>query len=124
MRNFFIASLLFTESCSNQKNLQQNPDSIKPLVVTEKVVFDSDDPAIWINAGDTAASLIIGTDKETGGGLYAFNLQGKIVKKVIGLQRPNNVDIAYGILLGGKKTDIAITTERETNKPRFYTLPE
>ncbi|MGC3972131.1 MAG: phytase [Pirellulales bacterium] len=61
--------------------------------------------------------------KQTNGGLYAFDLEGKIVNKVLGLQRPNNVDIAYGFILNGKKTDIAVVTERETNKLRFYSLP-
>lgn len=124
MRCIIGVLILVATGCSNQKKLQQTADRVQPLVVTEKVVFDTDDPAIWINAADTASSLVIGTDKETGGGLYAFNLQGKIVKKVLGLQRPNNVDIAYGLVLGGKKTDIAIVTERETNKLRFFALPD
>lgn len=109
--------------CGGSKQLTIAPDAVKPVVVTEQVVFDTDDPAIWINPADAAKSLIIGTDKETDGGVYAFDLQGKIVNKVVGLKRPNNVDIAYGLPLKGKPTDIAVVTERETNKLRFYSLP-
>ena len=38
------------------------------------VVNDPDDPAIWINKEKPSESLIIGTDKPIGGGLYAFDL--------------------------------------------------
>lgn len=41
-----------------------------------------------------------------------------------GLQRPNNVDIAYGLTLNGRKTDIAVTTERYTHKLRIFSLPD
>ena len=71
-----------------------------------------------------AKSLIIGTDKATNGRLYAFDLQGNIVGQSIILQRPNNVDIAYGMLINGKKVDVAVTTEREANKLRIFSLPD
>lgn len=98
---------------------------IKPSVVTDKVLFDTDDPAIWVNSTDPAASLILGTDKDENGGLYVFDLQGKIIKEktVSGLKRPDNVDIEYGLTLNGQPTDIAVTTERMTHKLRIYSLP-
>lgn len=100
--------------------------AIKPAIITEPVLFDTDDPAIWINPADHAKSLIIGTDKNSEGALYVFDLQGKIIKdKVVrGLKRPNNVDLAYGLMLGGKPTDIAIATERMTHKLRIYSVPD
>ena len=99
---------------------------IKPLYTTEPVEFDTDDPAIWVNKQDPSHSLVIGTDKDENGGLYVYDLQGKIIKeKVIkGIKRPNNVDIAYGLQLGGKSLDIAILTERMTHKIRIYSLPD
>jgi 3-phytase len=99
---------------------------IQPVIITEKVKFDSDDPAIWINSENPAKSLVIGTDKSAGGGLYVFDLEGKIQPQlsIKGLNRPNNVDLAYGLKLNGKATDIAITTERFTHKLRIYALPE
>jgi len=99
---------------------------IKPLVVTEPVQYDTDDPAIWINPLDTSASLIVGTDKEADGALYVFDLKGKIVqdKVVKGLKRPNNVDIEYGLLLNGRPTDIAVVTERLTHKIRIFSIPD
>jgi 3-phytase len=99
---------------------------VQPVFVTEKVEFDSDDPAIWINPADASKSLVIGTDKSANGGLYVFNLQGKIQPHLTrkGLQRPNNVDVAYGLKLNGIATDFAVTTERFTHKLRFYSLPD
>ncbi len=99
---------------------------IKPVLVTEPVLFDTDDPAIWINSTDPAQSLIIGTDKDKDGALYVFNLEGKILheKTIKGLQRPDNVDIEYGFMLAGIPVDIAVVTERLTHKLRIYALPD
>jgi 3-phytase len=105
---------------------QDQKKVIKPVVVTEQVKWDTDDPAIWINPDDPTKSLIIGTDKNSDGALYVFDLNGKIIpeKTVSGLKRPNNVDVEYGLILNGKPIDIAVATERETNKLRVYRLPE
>lgn len=100
---------------------------IQPLVVTEPVFFDSEDPAIWINRADPSRSLVLGTCKHAeNGGLYVFDLDGKIDRKrtVLGMKRPNNVDIAYDFPLGGKKVDIAVMTERIANQLRIFTLPD
>lgn len=99
---------------------------IQPVFITDTVAHDSDDPALWINPADPSKSLIIGTDKDQDGGLYVFNLDGKIQKDktVHGLQRPDNVDIEYGLMLNGKPIDIAVTTERFTHKLRAYSLPD
>jgi 3-phytase len=94
--------------------------------VTQTVQHDSDDPAVWINPQDHSQSLILGTDKETDGALYVFNLDGKMQpeKVVKNLKRPNNVDVEYGLLLNGKPTDIAVVTERLTHKLRIFSLPD
>lgn len=121
---YYIAALAvfpFVMSCKGQ---HQSGEKLKPAVITETVVHDTDDPAIWINPKDASKSIIIGTDKDTDGGLYAFDLNGKIIHKVLGLKRPNNVDIEYGFVVNGQKTDIAAVTERETNKVKLYSLPE
>ena len=115
----FFASI----SCSD-KLVSIRKDPLKPTIITQKLPHDTDDPAIWINPVDASKSLIIGTDKDTEGGLYAFDLKGTIVGKSQVLKRPNNVDIVYGLFINGKKIDIAVTTERETNKIRIFTLPE
>ncbi|SEL90237.1 phytase [Parapedobacter koreensis] len=126
-----VTFTLFT-ACMN-RNTQQTPvtsasgDSVAvPLYVTEPVEHDTDDPAIWINPADPAQSLIIGTDKDEDGGLYVYDLKGKIIpeKTIKGLKRPNNVDIAYGLQLGGRTVDIVVATERMTHKLRIFALPD
>ncbi len=127
MKNTYIIAILFLNlfvtSCGN-KLAPIRKDAVKPTVVTEALPHDTDDPAIWINPNDPAKSLIIGTDKDTDGGLYAFDLNGKIIAKSEVLKRPNNVDIAYGLVIDGKKVDVAVTTERESNKMRIFSLPD
>ncbi len=98
-------------------------DAIKPRVVTEPTKWDTDDPAFWIPA-DRSKTLIVGTDKNADGALYVYDLQGHIVQRVGDIKRPNNVDIAYGLMLGGKPVDIAITTEREMDRLRIFALPD
>ncbi|MBN1821709.1 MAG: phytase [Prolixibacteraceae bacterium] len=99
-------------------------DSLNPRIITDTVKWDTDDPAIWINKKHPRKSLIIGTDKNQDGALYAFNLKGKIVKTFRGLDRPNNVDIAYGFKFNGEKFDIAVVTERLKQRIRVFRLPE
>jgi len=100
--------------------------TLKATIVSDPVQYDTDDPAIWINPKAPAQSLIIGTDKNSDGSLYVFDLQGKEVpgRTVHGLQRPNNVDVAYGLPLGGQPTDLAVTTERERQQLRIFRLPD
>jgi len=121
---FYYVVLAAAAGCSGSKLAMVRPDALKPSVVTEKTPHDTDDPAIWINSANPAQSLIIGTDKDSDGGLYVYDLTGKIIRKSIPLQRPNNVDVAYGLIINGKKIDIAATTERETNSMRIFSLPD
>lgn len=121
-----IALVVFSLGACKQK--QSLNDTLIPIITTEKVGVDSDDPAIWIHPTDPSKSLIIGTDKggDDGiGGLYVFNLEGKIdSSKTVKLQRPNNVDVAYGLNILGQNVDIAVCTERNTNSIRVFSLPD
>lgn len=109
-------------SCEQPVPVAEN--AILPVVITEETPNDTDDPAIWIHPEDPSKSLIIGTDKELGGGLYVYDLDGKIVNKYIDMQRPNNVDVAYDLNINGVKTDIAVTTERKAHTIRIFSIPD
>jgi 3-phytase len=120
-------ALIFSSGCKKESGSAQDPKNVlKPIVVTDTVRWDTDDPAIWINPNDPLKSLIIGTDKDSDGALYVFDLDGKVIeeKTVRNLKRPNNVDVEYGLMLNGKPVDIAVATEREANKIRVFRLPE
>jgi len=128
----FLASALLTAALlpaslpAKPGKTEPAPGALKPRVVTEPTRHDTDDPAIWINPADPARSLVIGTDKDVDGALYVWGLDGKIHhdKVVRGLVRPNNVDIAYGVPINGRKTDIAVVTERYAHRLRAYRLPD
>jgi 3-phytase len=131
----YIASLIALAACNGKPSGETSSvDSIEidtaaaiqPVVISDSVKHDTDDPAIWINPDDPSKSLVLGTDKNEDGALYVFDLNGKMIadKVVRNLQRPNNVDIAYGLIINGKPTDIAVLTERKANKIRVYSLPD
>ncbi len=106
----------------------QRLPEISPKLITEKTPHDTDDPAIWINPEDAAKSIVFGTDKdEVNGGVYAFDLQGKIIeeKSITGVSYPNNVDIAYGFKLNDSiSVDVMLFTEREKNQIRMFSVPD
>lgn len=123
---FFLLLALLT-SCSSGPNTSGSTATtmLKPIYVTEALPHDTDDPAIWIHPSDPALSLVVGTDKaETDGGLYVFDLKGKIVTSVRGLDRPNNVDIVDGVITGGDTFSIAVCSERMKGQMRAFRLPE
>ncbi len=82
---------------------------------TSAVTGDADDPAIWVHPINPAKSVIIGTDKEGNGGLHVWDMDGKQIQYVP-LGNPNNVDVRYGMLVGGQLIDIAVTNLRSNPK--------
>lgn len=96
-------------------------------VVTETTLNDTDDPAIWVNPKNTSKSIVFGTDKETNGAIYAFDLDGKIIesKTIRNLKRPNNIDLEYGFKINDStQTDIIAFTERERQQIRLFSVPD
>jgi 3-phytase len=95
---------------------------VAPVVRTSPDVENPDDPAIWIHPRQPARSLILGTRKAAApaGALMAYGLDGKRVQLVEGLDRPNNVDVEYGLTVGGRSRDIAVVTERNRGQLRIY----
>lgn len=126
MKNYsiLIIFLVLTVACGNRKQVHKN--GLRPEVITEPVRYDTDDPAIWINKENPSKSLIIGTDKNANGALYVFDLEGKIQQNLVveDLKRPNNVDVEYGLKVGDKEVDIAVTGERLSHNMRVFSLPD
>ena len=65
-------------------------------------------------ARDASKSLVLGTMKVAApdGALAVFGLDGKLRQLLKGPDRPNNVDVEYGLDLDATPTDIAVLTER------------
>ncbi|WP_414901627.1 phytase [Sphingomonas flavalba] len=79
----------------------------------------ADDPAIWHNPADPAASLIIGTDKKAG--LYVYDMQGKVVH-FAPVGRMNNVDLRDGFMLDGKPIVLVTASDRTRKAVAIYRL--
>lgn len=72
----------------------------------------ADDPAIWANPTDPAASLIVATDKKSG--LYLYDMQGRVLQHLPD-GKMNNVDLRSGFMLGGQPI-VLVTASDRTNK--------
>ena len=119
----YILASITLFSCKQEAKLTE----IKPDFITQKTINDTDDPAIWVNPEDPSESIIFGTDKETNGGIYAFDLEGKIIesKTIRKLGRPNNVDLAYDFKINDStSTAILAFAEREKQQIRIYSVPD
>src|SRR6185312_5478117 len=91
---------------------------------TDALPGDPDNPAIWLNRSDPSNSLVVATLKEAApkGALAVFSVDGKLRQLLTGPNRPNNVDVEYGLDLGGQPTDIAVLTERLGRRLRAYAI--
>lgn len=127
--HMFLAVILataFTSCTTKEESTPQAEPVLEPVVVTDTVRYDSDDPAIWVNRQNPAQSLILGTDKMEGAGaLFAFDLEGATIDSLVvdSLDRPNNVAVAYDLPAGGDTLDVAIVTERINGQLRLFSLP-
>jgi 3-phytase len=85
---------------------------------------DPDDPAIWVHPKDPSRSLILGTMKvaSPAGAIVAFGMDGQIRQVITGIDRPNNIDVEYGMTLGGRAADIAVATERLSRQLRIFRI--
>lgn len=52
------------------------------------------------------------------GALVAFGLDGQMRLTIAGIDRPNNVDVEYGVRAGGTTLDVAVVTERLRHRLR------
>jgi 3-phytase len=100
-----------------------DPGVVRPALETAAVSADADDPAVWVHPDDPAQSLILGTDKiAVTGGLYVYGLDGAVRQVISPLDRPNNVDVEYGMVIAGMPTDIVVLTERKQHRLRVYRI--
>jgi 3-phytase len=95
---------------------------VKPVIESEPA--DSygdaaDDPAIWVDRGNPARSVVIATDKKLG--LNVYDLKGKRLQTLPD-GRMNNVDLRDGFMLGGQPTTVVAATNRTSRSISLYRL--
>ncbi|MEY2225816.1 phytase [Streptomyces sp. BF23-19] len=90
---------------------------------------NADDPAIWRNARNPDASLVIATAKE--GGLRVYDLDGRQVQSLPAPAPPregdkpgrfNNVDLISGLRFPDGRHDVAVVSDRGRDQLRVYRI--
>ncbi|MHC5597330.1 MAG: esterase-like activity of phytase family protein [Nostoc sp.] len=82
---------------------------------------DADDPAIYVNATNSADSLVLTSVKNAG--LRVYDLSGNLLQTVNpGGIRYNNIDLQYGFKLGGQSIDIAVASDRNNDKLAIFKI--
>ena len=99
--NFWLAALLPLAACASAPVEYAGP-VVTVLPANETAPMNgegdlADDPAIWVNPGDAASSLILGTNKREG--LYVYALDGGELQE-LPVGRINNVDLRGNIAVG------------------------
>jgi 3-phytase len=95
---------------------------VHPTIETDPVTSAADaadDPAIWANPANPAASWVIGTDKQ--GGLHVYDMQGKS-RHFAADGKMNNVDLRIGYRLGGRDAVLVTASDRTNKSIAIYTL--
>ena len=97
---------------------------IQALRETAPEPHQTDDPAFWLNKRNPSESLIFGTVKMAApdGAIAVYRLDGSRLMTVPNVDRPNNIDVAYGFKIGNRKVDIAVATERNKNQLRVFEI--
>jgi 3-phytase len=102
----------------------QSVPLVPPALFTDAVADDADDPAIWVNAKSPKRSMIYGTNKikAPGGAIAVFDLKGKLQQTIANVDRPNNIDVEYGLVTPTGTIDIAVATERNAHRLRVFAI--
>jgi len=100
----------------------QSPPVVQAVVETQPVASTgdaADDPAIWVNETDPAASLIIGADKRRG--LEVYRLDGTL-RQSLPDGRLNNVDVRDGFVLEQRSLAIVAASDRDHDSIALYAI--
>lgn len=97
---------------------------VRALRETAPEAHQTDDPAIWVNKKQPAESFIFGTVKMAApdGAIAVYRLDGASVMRIPNIDRPNNIDVAYGLRIGNRTIDIAVVTERNKGQLRVFEI--
>ncbi len=101
--------------------VETRPDLFDDETLPTSGRADADDPAIYVNATDSADSLVLTAVKNAG--LRVYNLSGELLQEVNpGDIRYNNIDLQYGFKLGDESVDIAVASDRENDKLAIFKI--
>jgi 3-phytase len=100
--------------------------TVLPVVETAQFPAGSgdiaDDSAIWFDAADPAASLVVADSKSrTTGGVAVYDLAGRLLQ-YLPAGMIGNVDLRDGFPLGGRSVVLVGANDRTSNTMVFWTL--
>ncbi|MDM7460131.1 MAG: phytase [bacterium] len=97
---------------------------VRPVVRTEPLPDDADDPALWVHPHQPRRSLILGTNKARApqGAIGVYDLNGRLIQCVRNIDQPNNIDVVQGVVMGRVRLDIAVATERYASRLRIFRI--
>ncbi|HUQ72703.1 MAG TPA: phytase [Planctomycetaceae bacterium] len=104
--------LLLTVLPAAAQDLLIQPQAVVQTAPVPHGADAADDPAVWLHPTDPARSMILGTDKQ--GGLISYDMDGRQLQIVSENSKPDNVDVLYGVTLGGRKFDLAVAACRSS----------
>ncbi len=95
---------------------------VHPKLALPPVLTDADDCAIWIQPTEPSRSIVIGNDKAgQKAGLYVYDMNGKLLQ-FLPMRAPSNLDVRYGMSLGGRPVDLCAVVERNRDLPRVLAI--
>ncbi|MCC5664505.1 phytase [Nostoc sp. CHAB 5784] len=101
--------------------LETRPDLLDDETLPVDQRADADDPAIYVNATNSADSLVLTSVKNAG--LRVYDLSGNLLQTVNpGGIRYNNIDLQYGFQLGNQSVDIAVASDRGNDKLAIFKI--
>ncbi|MFW9260733.1 phytase [Nostoc sp. CALU 546] len=101
--------------------VETRPDLLDDETLPVDQRADADDPAIYINATNSADSLVLTSVKN--GGLRVYDLSGNLLETINpGGIRYNNIDLQYGFKLGDQSIDIAVASDRNNDKLAIFKI--
>ncbi|MEH2422652.1 MAG: phytase [Nostoc sp.] len=101
--------------------LETRPDLFDDPALPTSQRADADDPAIYVNATNSADSLVLTSVKNAG--LRVYDLSGNLLQTVNpGGIRYNNIDLQYGFKLGNQAVDIAVASDRSNDKLAIFKI--
>ncbi|MDZ8088871.1 MAG: phytase [Nostoc sp. DedQUE12b] len=101
--------------------VETRPDLLDDETLPVDQRADADDPAIYVNATNSADSLVLTSVKNAG--LRVYDLSGNLLQTVnpSGI-RYNNIDLQYGFKLGNQSVDIAVASDRNNDKLAIFKI--
>ncbi len=126
MRAAIILPLLALAACATTPMVTPLPATDVPALVETDPVGTAardaaDDPAIWRNPANPAASLIVGTDKRAG--VYVYGLDGR-TRSFVAAGEVNNVDLRDGVSWQGRDIILVGASNRSNLTLPSITLME